>query len=209
MSRTSKIPLSTMILAGMLFFILTTGCRDRTPRLRALPNHAVILAFGDSLTAGNGAGHEASYPARLQEITGWRTINAGVPGEISAEGVERLPGLLQRYRPDLVVLCHGGNDLLRHIAGDTTAAHLATMIEMIRENGAQVILLGVPRPGILPRPATFYKKVAEQYGVPLENETLTEVLRDDSLKSDLIHPNAAGYDRLAKAVAAILKRNGA
>ena len=95
---------------------LAAGCRDRTPRLQPLPAHAVILAFGDSLTAGNGAPRASSYPVILQQLTGWQTINAGAPGEISAEGVIRLPGLLQRYHPDLVVLCHGGNDLLRRIA---------------------------------------------------------------------------------------------
>lgn len=209
MDKTFRTAFFVMILAGVLLAILTAGCRDRTPRLQPLPKHAVILAFGDSLTAGNGAPQNAGYPARLQQLTGWNTINAGVPGEISAEGVKRLPALLQRYHPDLVVLCHGGNDLLRHIAAATTAANLATMVETIHRNGAQVVLLGVPRPGILPRPADFYEKVAEQYRIPLEKETLTEILRDDSLKSDLIHPNAAGYQRLAEAVAAVLERSGA
>jgi lysophospholipase L1-like esterase len=186
-----------------------TGCRDRTPRLQPLPTHAVILAFGDSLTAGNGAPRVASYPSILQQLTGWQTINAGVPGEISAEGVKRLPGLLQRHHPDLVVLCHGGNDLLRRIAHKTTAAHLATMIEMVRKSGAQVIMLGVPQPGLLPGSADFYQDVADRYQVPIENEVLTGILRNSTLKSDMIHPNAAGYKRLAEAVAAVLERSGA
>jgi len=186
-----------------------TGCRDRTPRLQPLPSGAVILAFGDSLTAGTGAPRGAGYPAKLEQLTGWRTINAGVPGEISAEGLQRLPGLLRRYHPDLVVLCHGGNDLLRRTTGSTTANHLAAMIEMIRRSGAQVVLLSVPEPGILLRPADFYEKIAVKYQVPLENKILTRILRDNSLKSDLIHPNAEGYQRLAEAVAAMLKRNGA
>lgn len=204
-----KIAPWAVALVGVTLAMLAAGCRDRTPRLQPLSAQAVILAFGDSLTAGNGAPRDASYPAKLQELTGWRTINAGVPGEISAEGAKRLPGVLRRYHPDLVVLCHGGNDLLRRIARQTTATHLATMIETIRHSGAQVVLLGVPRPGILPRSADFYRQIAEQYRVPLENKVLTEILRDNSLKSDLIHPNADGYRELAEAVAAMLKRSGA
>ncbi|WP_245523308.1 arylesterase [Syntrophotalea carbinolica] len=199
----------SVALIGVALAMLAAGCRDRTPRLQPLPAQAVILAFGDSITAGNGAPGDASYPAKLQELTGWQTINAGVPGEISAEGARRLPGVLRRYHPDLVVLCHGGNDLLRRMASQTTVTHLATMIETIRHSGAQVVLLSVPRPGILPRPADFYQQVAEQYRVPLENEALTEILRDNALKSDLIHPNADGYRKLAEAVAAMLKRSGA
>lgn len=196
-------------LAVIMLTVLLTGCRDRTPRLQPLPAHAVILAFGDSLTAGNGAPRAASYPFILQQLTGWQTINAGVPGEISAEGVTRLPGLLQRYHPDLVVLCHGGNDLLRRIAHQTTAVHLATMIEMIRKSGSQVIMLGVPQPGLLLRSADFYQDVADRYQIPIENEVLTGILRDNALKSDMIHPNAAGYKRMAEAVAAVLERSGA
>lgn len=198
-----------LALLAVVIATLATGCRDRTPQLQPLPIHAVILAFGDSLTAGNGAPRMASYPAVLQQLTGWQTINAGVPGEISAEGLRRLPGLLQRYHPDLVVLCHGGNDLLRRTAHQTTAAHLAAMVEIIRNSGAQVVMLSVPQPGLLPKPAIFYKDVADHYQIPLENEVLTGILRDNTLKSDMIHPNAAGYKRMAEAIAAVLERSGA
>jgi len=132
-----------------------------------------------------------------------------VPGEISAEGVKRLPGLLQRYHPDLVILCHGGNDLLRRVAHQTTAEHLASMIEMIRKSGAQVVMLGVPQPGLLPRSADFYQDIADRYQIPIENKVLTGILRDNALKSDMIHPNAAGYKRMAEAVASVLERSGA
>lgn len=199
-------PARTALLLASLIIVLTlsAGCRDRTPRVHPLPPQAVILAFGDSITSGNGAPRDASYPAVLQRLTGLRVINAGVPGEISEAGLQRLPGLLQRYHPDLVVLCHGGNDLLRRISSQTTAAHLAAMIETIRASGAQVVVLSVPRPGLLLKPAEFYQSVAERYQVPLEDEVLTRILRDNSLKSDLIHPNAAGYRRLAEAVATML-----
>ena len=63
--------------------------------------------------AGNGVAQINSYPAVFSQETGYKVINAGLPGEITAAGVLRLLGLLQRYNPDLVIICHGGNDILR------------------------------------------------------------------------------------------------
>jgi lysophospholipase L1-like esterase len=211
MPHRNRKTLGTILLLTTVLCIMAanTACRDRTPRLQPLPADALILAFGDSLTAGNGAPRQASYPSRLQELTGWRTVNAGVPGEISAEGAKRLPGLLRRHRPDLVVLCHGGNDLLRRIAKQTTSGHLAAMIDMIRRSGAQVVMLAVPQPGIRLRPPDFYRNIAERYRIPLEEEALPAILSDNTLKSDPIHPNAEGYRRLAEAIATLLANSGA
>lgn len=206
--HTAKHALGHLLLTtAIALALLTAGCRDRTPRLLPLPPQAVILAFGDSLTSGNGAPESASYPAVLEDLTGLRTINAGRPGELSAAGRQRLPALLRRHHPDLVVLCHGGNDLLRRIDPRITADNLAAMIETVRDSGAQVLLLSVPQPSLLLRPAAFYRSVAERYQVPLENEILTRILRNDRLKSDTIHPNAAGYRELARAVAAMLRQD--
>ena len=192
------------IMLGLVLLLCLTGCRDRTPRLTPLKPDALILAFGDSLTAGNGAGRDASYPAVLEQLTGYRTVNAGHPGELSGEGLQRLPGLLQRYRPDLVILCHGGNDLLRRHDPVQTAANLRRMIEAARDNNAEIVLLGVPQPGLWLKTAPFYQDIADEYRIPCDTKTLTAILARRELKSDAIHPNAAGYRKLAKALADII-----
>lgn len=188
----------------LLILLALPACRDRTPRLAPLPPGALILAFGDSLTAGNGAGHDASYPAVLEQLTGYRTVNAGRPGELSSEGLKRLPGLLQRYRPDLLILCHGGNDLLRRHDTARTAANLRHMIEAAKNSGAEIVLLGVPKPGLWLRSASFYQELADEYRIPCDTETLPTILSSRELKSDAIHPNAAGYRQLAEALASII-----
>jgi lysophospholipase L1-like esterase len=196
-----------LIILGLLLSLLLAGCRDRTPRLSPLEPGALILAFGDSLTAGNGAGRDASYPAVLEQLTGYRTVNAGRPGELSGEGLQRLPGLLQRYQPDLVILCHGGNDLLRRHDPEQTATNLRRMIEAARNNHAEIVLLAVPQPGLWLKAAPFYQQLAEEYRIPCDTETLSAILGRRELKSDAIHPNAAGYRKLAEALADIIAQS--
>ncbi len=192
------------ILLGLLLLLSLTGCRDRTPRLTPLEPGAVILAFGDSLTSGYGANDGINYPTVLENLTGYRSINAGQPGELSATGLKRLPSLLQRYQPDLVILCHGGNDLLRRRDSNLTTANLRGMIEAVQSTDAQIILVGVPQPGLWLKAAPFYQQLAKEYRIPCDTETLAEILGHCELKSDAIHPNGAGYRKLAEALAAII-----
>ena len=95
-------------IAALLLLAIGLGaCSDSKPQLPLLSADAVILAFGDSLTFGTGANSEHSYPAELARLTGLTVINAGIPGEVTAQGVRRLPALLDRYKPQLLLLCHG------------------------------------------------------------------------------------------------------
>ncbi len=201
----SRNPLALSILFGA---ILLAACgSDQT--LRPLAADAVILAFGDSLTFGTGAGRSESYPSVLGNLTGRTVVNAGVPGEVSAKGLTRLPGLLERHQPDLVVLIHGGNDMLRRQSRSGTADNLRRMIALARESGADVVLLGVPAPGLILSTASFYEEVAESTGTPIDSNALADVLQYPSNKSDPVHPNGKGYRMLAEAVRALLAENGA
>jgi len=168
----------------------------------------VILAYGDSLTAGVGAAPGQSYPEQLARLTGLTVHSSGVPGEISSKGLARLPRVLERVRPDLVVICHGGNDLLRRLPRSSTEASLRAMVDLARARGAQVLLVGVPEPGLRLAMSEVYAKVAGEAGVPLLDGILSDILSDSSLKTDPIHPNARGYARLAHALAAFLASSG-
>lgn len=145
----------------------------------------------------------------MERLVGRRVVNAGVPGEVTAEGLFRLPEVLKREKPVLLILCHGGNDLLRHLNREQTAGNLQAMIRLALEQGAAVVLVAVPSPGMALSPPPFYREIAAEMGLPLEEKTLTTVLSEVSLRSDYIHPNAAGYRRLAESLVTLLKKSGA
>ena len=189
--------------------VLVAACSSGQPKLARLAPDAVVLAFGDSLTAGVGANQGESYPARLEALIGRKVVSAGVPGETSAAGLARLPAALEEAKPQLVILCEGGNDFLQKLDEAQAASNLRAMVRLAQSRGAQVVLIAVPKPGLLPSPADFYAAIAKELAVPNEESALKKILTDNSLKSDLVHPNAAGYARLAEAVAALLRKTGA
>jgi lysophospholipase L1-like esterase len=203
-------PLQALPLACLLALALLAlaGCA-KPPRLQPLAPNAVVLAFGDSLTFGTGADERESYPAQLALLIARTVSRAGVPGEISGDGLKRLPEALDEHQPQLLILCHGGNDFLRKLGDAQAAANLRAMIELARQRGIEVVLIAVPKPGLLPSPPDFYADIAKQFGLPYEDAALKTILRDNELKSDLAHPNARGYAKLAQAVAAMLKKSGA
>jgi len=198
----SALHLSRLLL--VLFVLLLSAC-DKTPAVRPLPGDAVILAFGDSLTHGNGAAEGQSYPEVLGGLLGRTVINAGVPGELSAAGLARLPRLLAEHRPQLVILCHGGNDFLQRLERARTAANLTAMIELSRARGVDVVLVGVPEFGLILNPPEFYRETAKRFAIPYEGEIVSDLLGDRDYKSDTIHPNAAGYRRMAVAVSTLIQ----
>ena len=189
---------------GLLATLLAAAGCGRAPAVRPLAPDAVILAFGDSLTAGTGAEAGESYPDVLQARLQRTVVNAGRPGELSSDGLARLPRLLEQHRPALVVLCHGGNDFLRQLPRPETERHLAAMIRLLRERDIDVILLGVPAPGLLARPPPLYRDLARRQRVPYDGKILPRILSDPALKSDPIHPNAAGYRQLAEGIARLV-----
>ncbi len=193
-------------LISVAVFLL--ACSEQ-PQLSRLPADAVVLAFGDSLTNGNGAKKEESYPAVLETLIGRRVINEGISGEISEAGLKRLPGVLDKHQPELLILCHGGNDFLRKKDLRELESNLVAMISMAKERNIEVVMLGVPRPGILLSSADLYGRVAEQTGVLFVEDLISDVLGDNGLKSDAVHPNKKGYRLMAETIQAALQASGA
>ena len=196
-------------IATLLIALAVAACSGSGADLPKLAPGDVILAFGDSLTFGTGASREESYPAALSRRIGFEVVNAGVPGEVSAKGLKRLPKALDQVGPKLVILCLGGNDMLRRQDRAQTGENLKQMVRLIRARGAAVVMLGVPEPGLFLSTADVYERVASELDVPLEDDIIPDLLGDNQYKSDHIHPNAAGYARLAEAVEALLKNRGA
>jgi lysophospholipase L1-like esterase len=191
-----------------LLVLFLAAC-DRAPTLPKLNSHDVIVAFGDSLTHGTGASTDNAYPAVLASLTGRTVINAGVPGDTTRSGLERLPGVLDEYKPRLVLLCLGGNDMLRKHTEAATENNLRLLVQTIRSSGAEVVLIGVPAPKLFGGAPDFYTRIAKDMRLPLEDDVFNEVLKDNHLKSDAIHANAAGYRVVAERLAELLREAGA
>lgn len=191
----------TAMLMATILFILLAGCSKSAPPLSRLAETDVILAFGDSLTYGTGVSKEMSYPSILASRISRTVINEGIPGELSADGLLRLPGLLNEHKPALVILCHGGNDFLRKQPLDQLEENLKQMIQLAKESGAEVMLIGVPQPKLLMlSDAEVYAKIAKEMNLPYVENALSEILSESALKSDAVHPNAQGYQQLAEFV---------
>jgi lysophospholipase L1-like esterase len=195
---------------GLCVLVGIAACSDGAPTLAPLDAGAIILAFGDSLTYGTGAGREASYPAVLEELTGLQVINAGVPGEVTAQGLARLPGLLERHRPALVILCHGGNDMLRRVNADAIYSNLQAMVDEVHAHGAEVLLVGVPQLRLLfLQPAEIYDRLANDRHLVYLRDALPQLESDAGMKSDPIHLNREGYRRLGIEIHELLQAAGA
>jgi lysophospholipase L1-like esterase len=195
--------------AAFVLVALLAACSGGQPKMPRLAPEAVVLAFGDSLTFGVGANPGESYPARLEALIGRKVVSSGVPGETSAGGLARLPATLEEAKPQLVILCEGGNDFLQKLDDAQDADNIRAMVRIAHARGAQVVLIAVPKPGLLPSPADFYALIAKEFRLPFEETALRKILTDNALKSDFVHPNAAGYATLAEAIAALLKKTGA
>ena len=169
----------------------------------------VILAFGDSLTYGYNVSKIDSYPVVLEALTGLKVINAGISGEISKQGLKRLPNVLDEHHPQLMILCHGGNDLLRKMDMKDMESNIRSMIQLSLDRGIPVILLGVPKPGLFLSSFDIYEKIATSMGIIFIEDLIPDILGDKSLKSDSIHPNKEGYYFMAEEIYKILMDNGA
>lgn len=158
-----------------------------------------IVCFGDSLTAGVGRGDGATYPQHLARRLDTEVVNAGVPGETAGQARRRLDHVLAAD-PWLVVIALGGNDILRRVPLETTESDLGGIIERLLDAEILPLLIEVRGP-FGARYTRLFDRLEDRYGVPVIRDVLPELLLDRRYKSDAIHLNAAGYERLADAVA--------
>jgi acyl-CoA thioesterase I len=198
-----------LFFAFAFLLLVGAGCGDSPRKISRLPADAVVLAFGDSLTFGTGAQEHESYPVQLEKLIGRRVVRAGIPGEVTAQALERLPGTLDEHAPKLLLLCIGGNDFLRRMGNQQAEQNVRAMVKLAKSRGVDVMLIATPEPSLRVAPPAFYAAIAREHGLLYEEGVIGEVLKDGSLKADQVHPNARGYRIIAERLAESLKRSGA
>ncbi len=196
-----------LIALMLMTLVMLPGCSS--DRLEFLNSSAVILAFGDSLTEGVGTSNEQAYPAVLAQLSGRTVISSGVPGEVSSEGLNRLPAELERIKPDLLILLHGGNDILRNQSPQALKQNLDAMISLAQSQDIPVLLIGVPEKKLFSDAAPLYSELAERHNLVFIEDLLSELLREPGMKSDSVHLNAQGYRALAQGIYDALQEAGA
>jgi len=200
-------------LGGLLALLGLSACRQAPTGDRVAPGQTV-LAFGDSVTHGTGAGPGEDWPSLLAARTGWRIVNAGVPGDTAQAARARLAPLLQAHRPALVIVELGGNDFLRRRPHEAVKEDLRALLQTAREAGVPTVLIGVPEPSLLGaltgrlRDAELYADLSKQERVPLVPDVMSEVLSEPAWRADPVHPNAAGYREMAERLHAALVDRG-
>ncbi|MGB7409315.1 MAG: arylesterase [Pontixanthobacter sp.] len=184
---------------------------DTSAAVPVMGPERTVLAFGNSLFAGYNVAAEDSYPAKLEAALRSRGINAkvtnaGVSGDTTAAGLQRLSFILdaQAEASDLFILELGGNDLLRGIQPSETRANLEAMLKELADRDIPVLLMGMRAP---PNFAQFrsgfdtiYPDLAQSYDAALVPFFLESIYRNPELiQSDRIHPTEEGIETLVQA----------
>lgn len=191
----------------LVIICLLSGCGQN--KFSPLSRNATIVAFGDSLTFGIGSTNGGTYPRSLAELTGLSVINAGISGERTSQGLKRFRSVLDKHSPELVILLEGGNDILRNQPAVQTKKNLASMIEIALSEQVAIILLGVPEKKLFSDSAPFYTELAEEYDLVFSDDLVSDLIKTSKYKSDPIHLNSSGYQKLAEGVYQLMVDAGA
>lgn len=182
-------------LVFILGSILLAACSKDEPVVLSGEN---IICFGDSLTYGTGAPRGKSYPDQLSEMIGLPVINAGLPGDTTARALQRLDKDVLSNSPRIVLITLGGNDLKNGVDKKTAFNNLKEIVLAIQAKGALVVIGGIKLLFWDRGYEEEYEKLAEKTGALLIPNILGGLMGNEELMSDTIHPNAAGYEIMAK-----------
>ncbi|WP_439503277.1 arylesterase [Methylophaga sp.] len=174
----------------------------------AEPQQKNLLIVGDSLSAAYGIDSDAAWVELLkdrleQETPGnWNVANASISGETTDGGLRRLPDLLDKHDPAIVVIELGGNDGLRGFPPNVIRSNLAKMIQLSQQHGAEVLLVGIEIPPNYGQRyttafANVFSSLAEEYNLSFVPFFLADVYDGEAMmQADGIHPTAKAQPQL-------------
>ena len=166
-----------------------------------------IICFGNSLTYGHGSDKNKTYPDYLRQMLNQSVINAGVNGNTTLDGLNRIHKDVLQKEPKLVLIEFGANDFFRGISVEDVCLNIEKMIDIIQEHGAACIVLEVR----FPKPSTLHfgkslRKLAKRKKCGYVSNIMKGILGKRKRMSDRIHPNSIGYKMIAEKVAKEIKK---
>jgi len=206
----------------LVLFFLFTACVSGT---RVLHEGPTVVCLGNSLTSGHGAdipgvdNFNKSYPAFLQNRINIPVINAGVSGNTTAQGLARVSKDVLSYNPSIVIIELGANDLMQGIDISITRDNLQSIINMVNDGSRKIYLVkffteAIAREMMPPDQAAAYDNMFNTLAAANNVELINDIWAGvwGIHMSDHIHPNAAGYERMAEnyfnALRPFLQANG-
>jgi lysophospholipase L1-like esterase len=183
--------------------LLAGGCRRSWTITNAYPSGANVIAFGDSLTEGYRVDPGQGWPEQLAAIVDRPILNRGVSGNTTGDALARLERDVLAQDPRVVLVCLGGNDMLRRMPADQQFDNLRTIVRRIQDKGALVVLIGTEGFKILSAVdyGDRYQALARETGSVYVPDLMQGVLTDPGLMVDQIHPNARGHAKIARRIA--------
>ncbi len=187
------------VLSALVCFFVFTGCSPKTADVTAEPKlENTLVCFGDSLTKGTGSENGETYPYFLQKLTNLTVVNAGVHGDTSQQGLDRIDDIFQ-FKPFMVLVEFGANDFFKKIPIETTKQNIEKIIDKIQATGAVAVIL-CTEDNQLPELHKALVEIAKDKRAPLIPGILNEIWPDRALFADQLHPNSQGYKLVAEKV---------
>ena len=185
------------VLVGFMLYHLYLSKAD--PRIKnAHPTGENIICFGDSLTFGTGAAKGMDFPAQLSNMISRPVLNKGVPGDTTARALARLDRDVLSQSPRMVLITLGGNDLKNGVPKDTAFRNLRSIVEAIQAKGALVVIGGIDLPLGGRGYGEGYEQLCKETAAVLIPNIFDGIMGNMQLMSDTIHPNDAGYTKMAQ-----------
>lgn len=170
-----------------------------SPEIKNLHNpQTAVVAFGDSLTAGYGARKGASYPDVLAQKLGRPVVNLGLSGDTAVNAPNRLPDVLA-HNPHMVLIEFGANDFMRSLSREDAVRAVAQIVDAVQNAGAVAVIVDTGGPG-MGEYTKAYEKLAKEKQAVFVPGILKGIFHDRRYKSDMVHPNEAGYEKVAEKV---------
>ena len=196
--------LSKLIIAAAIIFVLTSFIFIFPKQKNTASGEKPIVFFGNSITAGQGAGADEDFPSLIGKALNVPIVNAGVSGSTTRDALLRINKDVLSKNPSIVVIELGGNDLLEHVDIEVSRRNFDLILSKIKPTGAKIVILGVKFFLFSKKYEIDLRDLAKKYDATYVPDILEGVIGDQSLKFDDLHPNARGYQKIAEKLTPII-----